>query len=66
MAIITRVWGRDEPGPLQPFGGVVEVGMRLFRMSGHVVLPTKPLTTVACHVTLKQRKMVTFVYNADS
>ena len=39
---ITRERGRDEPGPLQPLGGVVEVGVRFLRVAGHVVFSTKP------------------------
>ena len=39
---ITREWGRDEPGPLQPLGGVVEVGVRLLRVPSHVVFPAEP------------------------
>ena len=39
---ITREWGRNEPGPLQPLRRVVEVSVRLLRVSGHVVFATKP------------------------
>ena len=49
MTIITWEWGWNEPGPLQPLRGVVEVGVRLLCVPGHVVFPTKPKTTIAYH-----------------